>query len=224
LVVAGKKEERVAKRDMLLQDGSTAASSRGGVREALLRRLLDGEFPVDRDCRGDLPEEKDSEFDCCSGGSFQVLVGGESGLGRAESCLVTEGGKFGGSSEQSIAARYRLATDGRFLDMINAEIPLVQLYTIQVQYSLAASLLSLYLAYHMQSPLSMLSPAVLCNGSLFHPLCSRYTTHPGSQKRLNTGQRGVEVRCGDKIAKSSSSQFSCSRPMRERAGRKPNAW
>lgn len=182
--MAGKKEERVPKREMVLQDGSTAAS-RGGVREALLRRLLDGEFPVDRDCRGDFPEEKDSEFDCCSGGSFQVLVGGDSGLGRAASCLVTEGGKFGGSSEQSIAARYRLATDGRFLDMINEEIPLVQLYTGTVL--ACCFLLSLYLAYYMQSPLSMLSPTVLSNISLFSPLCSRCTTHPGSQKRLNTG-------------------------------------
>jgi hypothetical protein len=122
-VVAGKKEERVPKREIPWQDESTAAS-RGGVREALLRRLLDGEFPVDRDWRGDLPEEKESEFDCGRGGSFQALVGGDSG--RAASCLVIEGGKTGGSSEQSIAARYRLATDGSFFDMINQEIPLAR--------------------------------------------------------------------------------------------------
>jgi hypothetical protein len=104
-VVAGKKELRLPKGEMLLQDKSTAASL-GGVREALLRRLLEGEFPVDLVWMGDFPEEKESDCRGTGGScSFQVLVGGDSA--RATSCLVTEGGKDAdpAPAAQSIAAR-----------------------------------------------------------------------------------------------------------------------
>jgi hypothetical protein len=194
--VAGKKEERAPKGEILLQDKSTAAS-RGGVREALLRRLLDGEFPVDRDWRGDLAEEKESEFDCCSGGSFQVLVGGDSGRAACASwsCLVTEGGKTVGSpGEQSIAARYRLATDGRFLDMTNQEDTATS-GALDVSWTRFTS--CLFVSPTTCTPtLSMLSIAVLSNLSCLSLSLhvSLHDTHTG-WKTIDYQQRCVGLRC-----------------------------
>ena len=75
-MVAGKKEVLVTFiGDKLLQVRLPVfiiAPSRGGVREARLRRLLEGELPVDRVWMGDLLEPKESEWM----GSFQSVVNG----------------------------------------------------------------------------------------------------------------------------------------------------